>query len=521
MDEAAESFDPTRRMLITVSVMIATIMQTLDSTIANVALPHMQGSLSATQEQISWVLTSYIVASAIFTPLTGFLADHLGRKQIFVWSVVGFVITSMLCGIATSLPEIVLYRTLQGAFGAAMIPVSQAMLLDIYPREKYGSAMAMWGVGVMIGPILGPALGGYLTDVYNWRWVFFINLPIGLLALAGVLAFVPATRSGSSRRFDFIGFILISVSLAAFQLMLDRGQTLDWFSSAEIVTEAVLAAICLYLFIIHMLSAKAPYLSPSLFVDRNFVASLIVGFSVGIVLMATAVLLPPFLQNLMGYPVLTTGLVLAPRGIGTMITMMLVGRLVNRMDPRLLIAAGLLISAYSLWEMSLFTTEVSEDWIVITGFIQGLGLGFVFVPLSTIAFSSLTAELRTEAAGIYTLMRNIGSSVGVSMVMTMLARNTQANHEIFGEHINAFAPQIRGFSQATGLSPTEPLFLSALNAEVTRQAMTVSFLQDFRLMMFTTLAVLPLIFLLRRPDMSAPVQPSANTATVGQQAHAD
>src|SRR4051812_7417458 len=323
-----------QRAMITVSTMLATIMQALDTTIANVALPHIQGSLSASQEQIAWVLTSYIVAAAIMTPLTGWLADRYGRKRVFLVSVVGFTIASALCGLAFNLPEMVIYRLLQGICGAALVPLSQALLLDINPPEKHGQAMAIWGVGIMIGPILGPALGGWLTDNYSWRWVFFINLPVGVLACFGILAFVTERRSEGAMRFDFFGFATLALAVGAAQMMLDRGEIRNWFGSTEIVIEAVLAATALYLFIVHTATAKRTFLSRGLLKDRNFIAGTIFMFFVGVVLYGTLALQPQMLQGVLHYPVITTGIVTAPRGIGTMVAMMIVGRIITRSDAR-------------------------------------------------------------------------------------------------------------------------------------------------------------------------------------------
>ncbi|MGD9788834.1 MAG: DHA2 family efflux MFS transporter permease subunit, partial [Sulfuricellaceae bacterium] len=401
------------RGMITLSVMLATIMQALDTTIANVALPHMQGSMGATQDQISWVLTSYIVAAAIFMPLTGFLSDRLGRKRVFMASVVGFTLASMLCGAAQSLGQIVLFRLLQGVFGASLVPLSQAVLLDTYPREKHGSAMAMWGVGVMVGPILGPSLGGWLTEYYNWRWVFYINLPFGLLAWLGLAAYVHETPINRSRPFDLLGFALLSLGIGALQMMLDRGESLDWFASREVVMEAMLAGLAFYLFVAHIFTHSHAFLEPELFRDRNFSVGLLFIFIVGVILLATMALLPPFMQNLMGYPVLDVGYLLAPRGVGTMIAMITVGKLSGKVDPRYKIFLGLILTTLSLWEMTRFTTDVSGWDIVRTGIIQGLGLGFIFVPLSTITFSTLAPRYRNEGTALFSLMRNIGSSIGI------------------------------------------------------------------------------------------------------------
>lgn len=483
-----------RRGLITVSIMLATIMQALDTTIANVALPHMQGTLSATQEQIAWVLTSYIVAAAIMTPLTGFLAGRFGRKRLFLWSVGGFTIVSMLCGAATSLPELVLFRLLQGIFGAALVPLSQAVLLDTYPREQHGSAMAMWGVGVMVGPILGPTLGGYLTEYYNWRWVFYINLPFGLMALAGIFAFVSETEKDKNRPFDLFGFAMLSLAIGAFQLMLDRGQSQDWFSSPEIVIEALFVVTFTYLFLVQMFTAERPFIEPGLFRDRNFAIGMIFIFIIGIILLATMALLPPFLQGLMGYPVLDTGIVLAPRGVGTMISMMVVGRLSGKVDPRAMIVTGLLLTSLSLWDMTRFTTEVSMFTLIYTGVLQGLGLGLIFVPLSTVSFTTLAPHYRNEGTAMFSLLRNLGSSIGISWMMTLLSRNAQTNHAVLAEHLTPFNPLLDGFK---AWDPTTVHGLIALNGEVTRQALTIAYLQDFRIMMWVTLMALPLVFLLR------------------------
>jgi DHA2 family multidrug resistance protein len=493
------------RGLITASIMLATVMQALDTTIANVALPHMQGTLSATLDQVGWVLTSYIIAAAIMTPPTGFLAARFGRKRVFLVAVSGFTIASMLCGAATSLNEMVVFRLLQGAFGAGLVPLSQAVLLDTYPRERHASAMAMWGVGVMVGPILGPTLGGYLTEVYNWRWVFYINLPFGLLALLGILSFVPETERDRGRPLDWFGFTLLSLAIGALQLMLDRGQSQDWFTSGEVIIESVLSALFLYLFVVHMLTHRRPFLEPGLFKDRNFAIGLVFIFVVGIILLATLALLPPFLQNLMGYPVVTTGFVLAPRGVGTMIAMLLVGRLSGKVDPRLMILAGLGLTAVSLWEMSQFTLQVDTWSIVRTGVTQGLGLGFIFVPLSTITFATLRPQWRNEGTAMFSLMRNIGSSIGISVMVTLLARNTQANHALLSDQLTPFNNALQAAGHAW--APDTLAGVLALNSEVTRQAAAIAYLSDFRMMMWVTLLAIPLLTLLRKPRHPVPVEP--------------
>jgi len=496
-----------QRLLTTIPIMLATIMQALDTTIANVALPHMQGSMSATQDQISWVLTSYIVAAAVMTAPTGYLAARFGRKRLFLFSVAGFTVTSMLCGAATSLPEIVVFRLMQGAFGAGLVPLSQAVLLDTYPPEQHGSAMAVWGLGVMLGPILGPTLGGWLTEYYNWRWTFYINLPVGMLAFAGIAAAVTETEKRPGLPFDWFGFALLSLSIGALQIMLDRGESQDWFSSPEIIVECAIFALCLYMFLVQMFTAKDPFLRPALFRDRNFAVGLSMIFIVGVVLLATLALLPPFLQDLMGYPVMTAGLVLAPRGIGSMIAMILVGRLIGRADPRYLILFGFIMMALALHQMAGFTTDVSVQTIVVTGLIQGVGLGFVFVPLSTITFATLAPQYRTDGTAMFSLMRNIGSSIGISVMITLLTQNTQIIHASLAEHLTPFRHAMQQPWLPSAWDWHTAAGAAALNNAVTAQAATIGYLDDFTAMMWIVIAVIPLLLLMEGPRRGATRKP--------------
>lgn len=491
------------RAAITVCVMLATIMQALDTTIANVALPYMQGSLSASQDQINWVLTSYIVAAAIMTPPTGWLAGRFGRKRLFLVAISGFTVASILCGMAQSLVEIVAFRLLQGFFGAALVPLSQAVLLDSYPKERQGSAMAIWGMGIMVGPILGPTLGGWLTENYNWRWVFYINLPVGVLAFLGMVAFLSETRKNLSAKLDWLGFGTLSVAIGALQVLLDRGEQLDWFGSGEILIEAVVSASALYLFLVHTFTARNPFVNPRLFLDRNFATGMLFIFLVGIILLATLALLTPYLQTLMDYPVVTAGLVMGPRGVGTMLGMMIVGRLIGRVDTRLLIFLGLSLTALALWEMTSWTPSISEWTIVQVGFVQGAGLGLIFVPLSTVTFSTLPADKRTEATGLYNLARNIGASIGISVVSSLLVQNTQANHAQIAKYVTPFNRMFELPAIAHFWSPSTAAGRAALDAEITRQATTIAYIDDFKLMMIIALVAMPLVLLLRRPEKRA------------------
>jgi MFS transporter, DHA2 family, multidrug resistance protein len=488
-------------------VMLATIMQALDTTIANVALPYMQGTLAASQDQINWVLTSYIVAAAIMTPPTGFLARRFGRKRVFLTAVTGFTFASVLCGAAQSLPEIVAFRLLQGMFGAALVPLSQSVLLDTYPREQQGQAMAIWGMGIMVGPILGPTLGGWLTENYTWRWVFYINLPVGILGATGMVFFLRESTREHLARLDWFGFATLSIAIGALQLMLDRGEQLDWFGSAEIVTETAIMGLAFYLFLAHTVTAEKPFISLTLFRDRNFAVSLVCIFVVGIVLLATLALLTPFLQNVMGYPVLTAGLVMGPRGIGTLFAMMLVGRLVGRIDARIMIVIGFLLTSWALYDMTGFTADVSERTIVTTGLMQGFGLGLIFVPLSTVAFATLPTILRTEATGLFNLMRNIGSSIGIAVVSSLLVSGRQANHADIVTHVTPFNRLFQDPNIGHYWNPVTAAGRAALDAEITRQATVIAFINDFKLMMITTLLAIPLVFLLRRSRQVPSTQP--------------
>jgi len=473
--------------------MLASVLQALDTTIANVALPHIRGSLSATSEQMGWVLTSYIVAAAIMTPLAGWFSTRYGMKKVLVLSVAGFTISSALCGMADSLPQLVLFRTLQGLCGAALIPLSQAVLLDINPPEHHGRATAIWGMGVLIGPIIGPVLGGWLTDNYDWRWIFYINVPFGILSVLGVSSFLHETVT---RRlpFDFFGFATLSLGVGALQIFLDRGELLDWFGSTEIWIEAIVAVASFYLFIVHTLTARHPFVSPALFKDWNFAAGNIFIFVIGVVLFATLALLPPLLQDLMGYPVTTTGIVTSWRGVGAFFTMAVVGRLVGKVDVRLLIGSGLLATAASLWMMCGMSLQMDSHIVAWAGFIQGIGTGLAYVPLAAASFATLDPQYRAEGTAMFNLLRNIGSSIGIAVMQTMLTRNTQIMHAQLAEHIAPYGGQLR---DAVPYDLTTANGVAALNAMVTQQAQMIAYNNDFKALLVLTLAVLPLLILLR------------------------
>jgi MFS transporter, DHA2 family, multidrug resistance protein len=483
---------------ITVSIMLATIMNSLDTTIANVALPHIQGSVSASVEQITWVLTSYIIAAAIMTPLSGWLSERIGRKLLFLISIAGFTVASMLCGIANSLVEIVGYRLLQGVFGASLIPLSQSLLLDINPPEKHGQAMAVWGMGAILGPVLGPALGGYITEHLTWRWVFLINLPVGILAFLGVWFFVAHDTPKKGKPFDFIGFGALTLFVGATQMLLDRGPTLDWLDSFEIQCYLILAIIGLWVFITHTMTAAHPFFDRALIRDRNFMTACIFGFFIGILLFSTMALIPPMMQHLMGYPVLTAGIVSMPRGLGSLVAMFVVGQLVGRVDTRIILLTGLCLSGTALWQMTQFDLSMSQTPFIISGVIQGFGIGLIFVPLSTLAFATVSPQLRSEGSAVYTLIRNLGAAVGISIMQALVVTNTQAMHESLAGRLNLSDPVVQS-DLGSKIDLSSIAGLEAMNGEITRQATMVAYVDDFRLMLWVTILCVPMLLLMRKP----------------------
>ncbi len=494
----------TKHFLLITAVMMAAIIQIIDTTIANVALPHMQGSMSASQDKISWVLTSYIMATAIAMPLTGWVAGRIGRKRLLVISVSGFTLTSMACGASFTLQEMIVFRVLQGMFGASLVPISQALLLDTFPVQKHARAMGIWGIGVMVAPILGPTVGGWLTEYYSWRWVFYINVPFGILSLLGVIALAKESPRDKERPFDLFGFMLLTVAIVSLQLMLDRGASKYWFESGEIVFELILALLALYLFIVHMFTHKNGYIDPRLFRDRNFSLGLVFMFILGVIMLATMALFPPYLQTLLGYPVFDTGLILAPRGIGTMLAMWVCGWIMERalISPRYLIMIGLMLIVITMWQMTKFTINVTQPMIIWTGFFQGFGLGFIFVPMSTLAFATLDPLLRTEATSIFGLVRTIGSSIGISIVMAQLASNLQREHALLTEHITLFNPLLQHSSIAQFWDIHTSQGLALLEGEVTRQALQLAYADDFRLIFIMALLAMPAALLLRSPEQA-------------------
>ncbi|MGY4396035.1 DHA2 family multidrug resistance protein [Sphingomonas sp. UYAg733] len=487
-----------QRGLLTVGVMGAMIMQILDTTIANVALPHMQTSLGATVDTITWVLTSYIVASAIAIPATGWLSGRFGSRNLFLFAVGSFIVASMLCGTAVSLEEMVAFRILQGVAAAFIGPLSQTAMLDINAPEDQAKAMSVWGMGVMVGPIMGPVIGGWLTESYSWRWVFYVNLPIGIATFA-ILWFLLPSRPRETRSFDITGFALIGIAVASFQLMLDRGQQEDWFSNWEIIVEGGVAMAALWMGIVHLATAKKPLFDRALFKNRNLVVGMFFMVVIGISTMAPMALLPPMLQSLFGYPVIDTGLMLAPRGVGVLLSMALAARLMGKVDTRIVIAVGLVIFAFSLRQMAGWSLEMDFWPVIISGFVQGIGMGLVFMPLNSLAFATLGGAHRTDGASLLNLMRSIGQSAGISMVTTLLARNLQQSHSDLASHVtSATIPALDLGALDRFGSLSDGVFAFA-DGMINQQAAMVAYIDDFYLMAWISIAVVPLVLLLSKP----------------------
>jgi DHA2 family multidrug resistance protein len=429
---------------------MATIMQALDSTIANVALPHMSGSVSATQDQIVWVLTSYIVAAAVVMPLTGWLASRFGRKQLFQSSIILFTLASALCGTATNLEQIVLYRLLQGIGGAAIMPLSQSLMLDINSTDRHGRAMAIWSMGIMVAPIMGPTLGGWITDNYSWRWIFYINVPVGIATLAGLSVFLKEPKLLRPVSLDIFGYSILAIGIVALQLLLDRGELKGWFDSTEICIEATILGLAVYLLTISTLTKTRPFLNSALLRDRNFVIASLAGMLVGFIMMGSTALLPPLFQTLLGYPVMTTGFILMPRGIAMLVSMQIVGKLIGRIDNRLILLFGLIAMSASQYEMSFLNLNMDSSVIVRASIVQGAGMGFIFVPLATIAFTTLSPSSRNDGASFFTLARSLGSSVGISVAQTFFSRSVQTMRSTYVEHIRPDNPLAQAILSVPG-----------------------------------------------------------------------
>jgi DHA2 family multidrug resistance protein len=491
---------PKHRALITATAILASMIYSIDWTIAAVALPHMQGTFSATQDQIAWVMTSYIVVSAIALPTTGWLSSVMGRKRLFLTSIAGFTIFSLLCGAATSLPAEIAFRALQGCFGAFLIPLSQSLMLDNYPKEKHSQAIALWGLGVIFGPVIGPTVGGYLTEEYSWRWVFYVGVPVGVLAYLGGLFFLPQDdRSHPAASFDWLGFAGLAVAVGSLQLMLDRGERLDWFESTEVRIEAALVVLGFYVFLVHSLSSESPLINLRLMLDRNYSLGLLLAFLYGVLTLPPMILLPPLMAILQGYPVVTVGLLMSPRGIGLMLAMLILGRVGNRIDPRLTLAGGFAAIAISSWFMSGWSLDVPASSVVWTGVVQGIGAGAIVVPLGVVTFATLEARYRTEAAAMWNLVRSAGSSIGIAVAVFIVTRMSSISR---ADIVNSVSPfnEIFQYPHLAGWAVLDHLpTLARLDNEITRQALMIGYIDVFYLSTWAALLSLPLVLLLARP----------------------
>jgi DHA2 family multidrug resistance protein len=485
-----------RRNMVTICAMTATIMQALDTTIANVALPYMQGSLSASQDQINWVLTSYIVAAAIMTAPVGWIANRFGRKRIFILCSGGFTVASVLCGLAQDINQMVLFRLLQGVFGAALVPLSQAVMLDSYALHERAKAMSIWGMGVMMGPIMGPSLGAWLTETYSWHWVFFVNLPFGIFTVLGLLVFMDETRKNRELRFDWFGFAALAVGIGALQIALDRGEQLGWMESGEIIAEFIISIVGFYYFFAHSFTTASPFIQFAIFKDRNFVGGCVFMAVMGLVLFSTMALASPYLQNVIGYPIITAGLLLASRGCGTFVAMMLVGRLMRYIEARTLIICGLSLTCLSLFYMTGWTDQTDVQTIVVVTIAQGFGFGLVFVPLSTVAFLTLPNQLRTDGTSMLTLMRNVASSIGISIVIAQLTEGSRRTYAILNEHVTPFnhamqMPDVRGM-----IDMSTDAGRAMADVMIGVQAQIIAFSQDYQMVMVFTLCAIPLAIMI-------------------------
>lgn len=492
--------------IITISLILAPLIQVFDTSLISVSLKQMQGSLSATQDQMAWVLTSYLIALAVMTPFWGAISARYGRKNLLLVSIVGFIACSIASGTSDSLGEILVYRFIQGAFGAALIPLSQSALLSIYKREEFSIAMGWWGVGIMFGPVFGPTLGGYITEYFNWRWAFYLNVPIGALAFIMIALTVPRQGQQKRRPFNYPGFIALGIAVACIQFILDRGERLDWFASPSIIVLTLIGAGALWVFIVNSMVSQFPLVDPGLFRDKNYMSGIVLRVLFGVFLFGSLVLVPPFLQNQGGYPLVDSGIVMAWRGFGSMCSALIIGRILQFIDPRRVIIAGMALSALTMWQMSNFTQDIDMVYVNIVNFAQGIALSCFIIPVNSIAFSTLTPEQRDVGTSFYSLLNNIGRSLGIALLASYLARNTQQNHSMLSDHVTIFNDAVRHalIPEAWDISTTAGLM--AVHRAVNQQAELIAYINDFRLLAIIIVLCMPVVLMMRNPHQSEPAR---------------
>jgi DHA2 family multidrug resistance protein len=496
-----EPLSPAKRILLAFAAMLATLMQVLDTSIANVALPHMQATLNATQESVTWVLTSYILASAVATPLTGTLENVFGRRVAFTGAIAGFTLASALCGAAPTLATMVMARVLQGLFGALLLPLSQAVMLDSYPVEKRAKAVVIWSMATMIGPISGPVLGGIITENLSWRWVFYVNIPFGIFCVTALWLLLDPGKP-ARRPFDLFGFALLAIAFASLQLMLDRGTQLDWFDSLEIKLEAAVAVATFWMALVHTLTARAPLIPRALFRDRNFAMATGLTLIIVAVQYSSQALLAPMLQTLLHYNTQQAGMLLMPRGIGTMMAMLISGRLTGKVDLRILMIIGLATLSFSQRVMTGFDLTMDTMPVLSGGFLQGFGMGFVVIPLTMTAYDTLPARLRTDATAVFAMTRNLSASAAIAAMGALVAHNVQEFHADLSAHVTQMSVPLLDGRLIEQLGHAGGMVTAMLDAEINRQALMIAYLNDFWLMMWAALLAMPFVLMLRPPRLA-------------------
>lgn len=498
-----------RLVLMTFALILAPLVQVFDTSVVSIALTQMQGSLSATQDQIAWVLTSYLIAITIATPLWGALGGRFGRKPLLLISIAGFTVFSLFAGSSQSLEEVLVHRFFQGVFGAALIPLALSSLLAIYKREDFSIAMGWWGVGIMFGPVFGPTLGGYIAEYYSWRWAFYLNLPLGALAFTMVALLVPRPGNRTNRPFNYFGFLMLAITVGCLQFILDRGNRMDWFDSPTIITLSLISAAALWLFLVNSWTSKTPFIDPGLFLDHNYLAGTVLRVLFGAVLFGSLVLLPPFLQKQGGYSLIDSAWILAPRGLGSMLGSMFVGRLIQHIDPRKMMGCGMVLTAYTMYALSTFTSDIDLVAVTIICFFQGLAFSMFVIPVNTVAFSTLSPERRDLGTSFYALLNNIGRNLGIALLVTYFTYQAQASRSVLRDNINPFSDAFRHGLVPDAWSATNPAGLSALNRVMTREAELIAYVSDFRVLAVAILVCLPVVFIMNNPHAQNKTVPAA------------